>query len=168
MSRAVSQLLLVLLVGFVALGCGGSQRLDYEHDLAKVGSVVDRSLAKLPKDDSETIGPEQVTSLAEDLREAADQLHDLDPPGDAVRPQRRLEHGLRGIAAAFDDLARRLTTADTDAQKAELFVQFATDEKIDSAFNDVIAAQDAYAQAGYRVFGTNAPAKPATATGSSH
>ncbi len=143
----------LLLAAFVA-GCGGSERLEYERDLAKVGRVVDDSLEQLPDDDAETIGPEEVHDIADDLREAADQLEDLDPPKDAARAQRRLERGLRGVATAFDDLAKQLGDATTDAAKAELFVQFATDEQVDAAFDDLIGAQEAYAAEGYRVFGT--------------
>jgi hypothetical protein len=147
----------VLLAALVA-GCGGSERLEYERDLAEVGRVVDDSLEQLPNDDAETIGPEEVRRIADDLREAADQLEDLDPPSDAERAQRRLERGLRGVATAFDELAATLGDATTDAAKAELFVQFATDEQVDAAFDDLIGAQEAFAAEGYRVFGSGAPA----------
>lgn len=146
-----------MLLAVVAVGCGGSERLEYERDLAKVGRIVDTSLESLPTADSETIGPAEVRTVADDLREAADQLADLDPPKDAVRAQRRLERGLRGVATAFDDLASMLGDARSDAAKAELFVQFATDEDVDAAFDDIVGAQEAYAAEGYRVFGTKAP-----------
>jgi hypothetical protein len=77
------------------------------------------------------------------------------------------------VARAFDDLARRLRAAKTDADKAELFVKFATDQQVDTAFDDVIGAQEQYARKGYRVFSapaavtnsTPAPAaKPAATT----
>ena len=152
MSRTLVLACAVVLLGAVAAGCGGSERLEYERDLAEVGEVVDDSLDALPDDDSETIGPEQVRTIAEDLREAADQLDDLDPPDDARRAQGRLERGLRGVAAAFDDLADDLVDARSDAAKAELFVQFATDEEVDAAFDDLIASQEAFAAEGYRVF----------------
>jgi hypothetical protein len=155
--------LVLLVAAAAAAGCGGSQRIEYEQDLAKVGRIVDTSLAELPDDDTQTLGPAQVTSLAADLREAADQLDDLDPPDDAKDAQARLERGLRGVATAFDDLARDLKTADTDTEKAELFVQFATATKVDRAFDDVIGAQEAYARKGYRVFSAPAPPKRAAA-----
>ena len=149
----------VVLVAVVAGGCGGSERVEYERDLSKVGRVVDDSLAELPTDDAETIGPDEVARIADDLREAADQLDDIDPPDDAQRAQERLGRGLRGVATTFDDLADDLRTARTDAAKAELFVRFATDERVDTAFDDLIGAQDAFAAQGYRVFGSRAPAK---------
>lgn len=147
---------MVLLAALVS-GCGGSERLEYERDLAQVGRVVDDSLEQLPGDDAEAIGPEEVRQIADDLREAADQLEDLDPPSDAARAQRRLERGLRGVADAFDELAARLGDATTNSAKAELFVQFATDERVDAAFDDLIGAQEAYAAEGYRVFGSKKP-----------
>lgn len=149
----------MLLCGSALLagGCGSSERVEYERELAKVGRIVDTALAELPQDETTTLGPEQVSSLAEDLREAADQLEDLEPPSGAKAPQERLEQGLRGIAKAFDALADDLQEADTDQQKAEVFVKFSTDQRVDAAFDDVLGAQEAYADKGYRVFGTRAP-----------
>ncbi|MCW2928129.1 MAG: hypothetical protein JWM86_2097 [Thermoleophilia bacterium] len=163
MERLLAPMLLMVLAALVAAGCGGSERLSYERDLAKVGRTVDRSLEELPDSDGETIGADDVAKLADDLRDAAGQLHDLDAPAGVAGAQKRLERGLRGIAASFDDLASELRRAKTDAAKAELFVEFATDEQVDAAFDDVIAAQERYAAKGYRVFGTERAA-PAAAT----
>lgn len=157
MFRVKATTLLLVAMATLAVGCGGSERVEYERDLAKVGNVVDDALAKLPQDETTTIGPEQVSTLADELREAADQLADLDPPPGAGGPQTRLERGLRGIATAFDDLAADLQKAGTDEQKAEVFVQFATDQQVDAAFDDVVGAQEAYAAKGYRVFGGTKP-----------
>jgi hypothetical protein len=154
MSRRLASAILLLVAAAIVGGCGGSERVEYERDLAKVGRVVDDSLAELPQDESETVGPEEISKLADDLREAADQLSDLDPPPGAGRPQARLERGLRGIADAFDKLAADLQEANTDEAKADVFVEFYTDEQVDTAFDDVIGAQQAYATRGYRVFGT--------------
>jgi hypothetical protein len=156
MSRTLAPVLSLLLVALVAAGCGGSERVEYERDLAKVGKVVDDSLAELPQDETTTVGPEEISTLADDLREAAEQLSDLDPPPGASKPQARLERGLRGIAEAFDALAVDLQDATTDEAKADVFVEFYTDETVDAAFDDVIGAQEAYAARGYRVFGREA------------
>jgi hypothetical protein len=154
--RALGIVLLLLVAAGIATGCGSSQRVEYERDLAKVGRGIDHSLAKLPTDDSQSISPQQVAGLADDLREAANQLDDLDPPDDAKDAQAKLARGLRGVARAFDDLASRLRKADTDSAKAELFVKFATDQQVDAAFDDIVAAQKQYSSKGYRVF--SAPA----------
>ena len=163
MWRTFASALLLLLVAALAVGCGGSERVEYERDLAKVGKVVDDSLAELPQDDTTTVGPEEISRLADDMREAAEQLSDLDPPPGDGRPQARLERGLRGIADAFDALAADLQGATTDEAKADVFVEFYTDEQVDAAFDDVIGAQEAYAARGYRVFGRESAAesKPA-------
>lgn len=156
MSRTLVPAVLLLLVAVVAVGCGGSERVEYERDLAKVGKIVDDALAKLPQDETTTVGPEEIATLADELREAAEQLADLDPPPGAGKPQARLERGLKGIATAFDELAVDLRDATTDEAKADVFVEFYTDETVDAAFDDVIGAQEAYAARGYRVFGTEA------------
>lgn len=156
MARTLASALLLMLVALVLAGCGGSQRVEYERNLAKVGKLVDRSLDELPQDQTTTVGPAEITRLAEDLREAADQLADLDPPDDARKAQDRLERGLRGIADSFDDLATDLQDADTEEAKANVFVDFYTDQQVDAAFDDVIGAQEAYAAKGYRVFGSAA------------
>lgn len=157
MFRVRATAVLLCAAALVAAGCGGSERAEYERELTKVGRMVDASLAKLPQDETTTIGPEQLSSLADDLREAADQLEDLDPPSDARRPQDRLERGLRGIADAFDELAADLQDAETDQQKAEVFARFTTSQKVDAAFDDVLGAQQAYHAKGYRVFGSTPP-----------
>lgn len=159
MPAARSILFLLLVAALLAGGCGGSERAGYERDLAKIGRTVDRSLEQLPQDDSETIGPEDVARLAGDLREAANQLDDLDPPESVAPAQQQLERGMRHVADSFDALADDLRAARTDEAKAELFVEFATDEKIQAAFDDITGAQETYAAKGYRVFGTTAPAK---------
>lgn len=151
--------LALLLAALFAAGCGGSERVEYERDLAKVGEVVDTSLEQLPQDESQTTGPAEMAALADDLREAAEQLSDLDPPDDAKAAQQRLERGLRGVASAFDDLALELRAAEGDEEKAEVFVEFATDQRVDAAFDDIIGAQEAYSAKGYRVFGSPEPTK---------
>lgn len=164
MSRTPLRMLLALAATLLLTGCGGADRIEYERDLANVGRSVDRSLEQLPADGSSTIGPEEIRRIADDLREAADQLDDLDPPEDAASAHARLERGLRGVAAAFDDLADDLGDATTDAQKATLFVRFARDREIDQAFEDVVGAQEAFAEEGYRVFGTARQRSGAPAT----
>ncbi|MCB0880218.1 MAG: hypothetical protein KDC46_14690 [Thermoleophilia bacterium] len=153
-------MLVAVALALLVAGCGKADRTQYERDLAKVGRGVDASLESLPQDDTETIGAEEVSKIADDLREAADQLADLDPPDDVRDAQDRLESGLRGVADAFSQLAKDLGDADTSAAQAELYVKFANDDQVDAAFEDLVAAQEAFADKGYRVFGT-APTQPA-------
>jgi hypothetical protein len=160
--RALTLILLVAVAAMLAAGCGGAERLEYERDLAEVGRIVDDSLEQLPEDDGSSVGPSEVARIADDLREAADQLADLDPPADAAKAQARLERGLRGVAESFDDLAAELRSANSDDRKADLFVSFATDEDVEAAFADLLEAQEAFAREGYRVFGDRpVAAKPA-------
>ena len=156
----LASVVLVALVAVVAAGCGKADRVEYERDLAKVGRIVDESLEQLPDDDTAAVGPSDISRIAGDLREAADQLADLEPPDDARDAQEQLEAGLRGVADAFDQLAEDLADASSDGAHADLFVKFAEDEDVDRAFEDLVAAQEAYDAEGYRVFGT-APTVPA-------
>lgn len=160
MLRRSATALTIPLAALALTGCGGTDHADYERDLAEVGDVVEEALEAVPQDDSEPTGPEQVVALSRQLRDAADQLADLDPPDDAARAQRRLERGLRGVAEAFEELGSDLRSAEGEAAKADLFVEFTTDERTDTAFGDIVAAQDEYRREGYRVFDPPGPATP--------
>ncbi|MCW2925044.1 MAG: hypothetical protein JWM98_2448 [Thermoleophilia bacterium] len=157
MSRTLAIVVAIVLAGLLLAGCGDSERLTYERDLTKVGRDVERALDALPQDDTRTIGPGELSKLASQLREAADQLDDLDPPKGVGDAQRRLGHGLRGVATGFDDLASNLRAATDDQARSELFIEFQADEHVDAAFEDILAAQAAYSAKGYRVFETKAP-----------
>ncbi|MCW2955133.1 MAG: hypothetical protein JWO69_2 [Thermoleophilia bacterium] len=153
-----SSLPLVLLVALAAAGCGGPDRAEYSSDLSEVGGKVDAALEALPETDRATLGPQEVDQVAEELRAAADDLEGLEPPDDAAKPQARLEQGMRGVAAAFEQLADDLRATESDQEKGELFVSFSTDTDVEAAFEDISSAQEAYVEAGYRVFGAGAGA----------
>ncbi len=163
MLRAFASIVLVVLFAVSVAGCGKADRVEYERNLAKVGRIVDRSLEQLPDDDAEPVGPDDIARIAGDLREAADQLADLTPPADARDAQDQLEQGLRGVADALDRLADDLASVSGDGARADLFVKFAEDERVDRAFDDLVAAQEAYDAEGYRVFGT--PPEPSSPAG---
>jgi outer membrane protein assembly factor BamE (lipoprotein component of BamABCDE complex) len=146
----------VVAAALLAAGCGTADKVEYERDLAAVGRSVDESLERVPTGTDAQVGPEEVSRIAEDLREAADELDDMDPPEDARSAHERLARGLRGVAKAFDRLADDLGDARDDSAQAELFVRFASDQRVDRAFDDLVEAQEAFARSGYRVFGTGA------------
>ncbi|MEO6866752.1 MAG: hypothetical protein ABI200_01890 [Gaiellales bacterium] len=152
MHKTCFTLLLMALAALLVAGCGGSDRADYEQDLAEVGAVIERSLKSLDRSASETVGPKEIDTLAVDVMEAADQLDKIDPPDEVKLAHEQLERGLREVSAAFEQLADDLRGASTSEQQSEVFVAFATNEKIDAAFDDVIAAQTIFKDAGYRVF----------------
>lgn len=162
MARWLVNLLVFPCLLLAAAGCGESERVVYKRELAAVGRTVDQALAKVPADGARPVGPADIERIAGDLRAAADQLDELDPPADAARSQARLQRGLRGVATTFDDLSKDLRGAQTNEQKAELFVRFANDEHAERAFDDLIGAQESFAEDGYRVFGTQ-PTKPVAA-----
>jgi len=153
---------LLLATALVAAGCGGSDRADYEQELAKVGDVVEQALDRLPEDQAEALTAENVRALAEELDDAASELADLDPPKDAASAHKSLHSGLRGVASSFDQLADDLGEARTDSEKARVFVAFATDQGIGRAFEQLGDAQESYARNDYRVFDSTpvAPARP--------
>lgn len=152
-ARHLSVTLVFLLAGMLlAAGCGGSSRDAYQQDLTQVGGIVERALAKMPADEQTTVTPDQVHELADQLRDASNDLDGLDAPKGAVAPQAKMVHGLSNVADAFDGLADDLAAAKDDEAKAELFVAFASNTKIDDAFNDIAAAQTELANQGFHVF----------------
>lgn len=168
MSRLVSTLSFVLLAAVlaaVAAGCGEDPEVAYQRDLREVGTQVAASLDRVPTDSDEPVTSKQIAHLADRLRDSAGELEDLDPPSDATRTaQATFVRGLRKVATALVDLARDLDAAPDEADQAERFVEFATDESIEKSFDDLEDAQDAFARAGFRVFeDTRAPAPGARA-----
>ena len=136
----------------LCVGCGGDERAEYQQELTAVGATVSGALDALPQDDDTVVGAAEVAKLADELEAAADQLDELDPPEDVAAAHRRLLRGLRGVAKTFDALARDLDDATTESAKAELFVAFATDERVNESFTDLIGAQEAFAAKDYRIF----------------
>ena len=153
-----------LALALLLAGCGGDARVNYQRDLSEAGATVAAALDKLPRDETTTVTPAQLHGLADQLRDASGDIEGLDAPDDAVqKAQDQLGSGLKGVAEAFDGLADDLDGAVDDDAKAELFVAFASDTKIDAAFADISEAQSKYAAAGFHVFGTGAtPAGVAT------
>lgn len=142
----------VILAGLLA-GCGEDPKVSYQRDLRSVGSHVATSLARIPTDDDQTIAPQQIAKLADQLRSSADSLSSLNPPDDTTkRAQKMFVRGLRGVATALTGLSRHLAKSPDAATQAERFVEFATDDSIQRSFDDLENAQDAYARAGFRVF----------------
>lgn len=152
MSRIVPAVLAILLATSLLVGCGGDQRAEYQRDLEAAGKVVADALDELPDGEASTIEPRQVRVLATHLRDAADELDDLDPQPGVAEAQDELEQGLRGVADAFVDLAGELERGGTDAEQAERFVAFATDPDVDEAFEQLVRAQEAFAEHDFRVF----------------
>ncbi|MCW2973168.1 MAG: hypothetical protein JWN72_1441 [Thermoleophilia bacterium] len=155
---------LLVAAALLAAGCGGDARASYQRDLAEAGATVSRALDKLPRDETTTVTPTQVHDLADELRDASGDIDGLDAPDEATqKAQDQMTSGLTGVADAFDGLADELDGAGDDDAKAELFVAFASDTKIDAAFADISEAQAKYAAAGFHVFGKGpAPAGVAT------
>lgn len=162
-SMSVVALLLAALA-LLAAGCGGDPRANYQRGLGEVGAKVAAALDEFPRDEQQAVSPRQIHGLADQLREASDDLDGLDAPDDATgRAQEQLVDGLSGVAKAFDDLADDLDDDLDDDARAELFVSFASDTRIDRAFTDISEAQAKFATAGFQVFGKGgAPAAVAT------
>jgi hypothetical protein len=152
--RRLSVVVTFVAVSLLAASCGGDPRVNYQTDLTQVGATVTSALGRVPSDSTSEITPKQVHDLAGQLRSAASSLDGIGAPKGASMAQVQMVHGLDGVADAFDGLATKLDTAHTDEAKAELFVAFASDTKIDSAFNDISEAQAKYATAGFHMFAT--------------
>lgn len=151
MFRIAATLCALVLATLVASGCGEDPKVAYQRDLRAVGARIERALKQLPSG-QQTVSARDIRALSEALDEAADDLDDIDAPENVADAQRRFVRGLRGASAAYADLARELAAADTDAERADVFVSFATDDSIDSAFTDMSGAQETLAAAGFRLF----------------
>lgn len=161
MPRTRLSLLLTLAALLLAAGCGGDARVEYEQDLRSVGAGIERSLGKLPSGDGAQVDEEELARLAADVARAAEQLDELEPPERVRGAHRQLQQGLAVVADALDELARDVGDAPTPEEHSAVFVEFATDERIDAAFADIETAQETFADAGYSVF-RRPPARPAS------
>lgn len=134
--------------------CGSSDKAEYKHELAAVGRIVDRSLEQIPEDEISTATPADLRRIASDLRKAVRKLNELDPPEGLEKAQKQLGSGMEGVANAYETFADDLENAQEDTDKAEVFVRFVNDPKVEIAFDRIEAAQELYSKRGYRVFRT--------------
>lgn len=152
-----SSLLIVfsLLLALVAAGCGESDEVTYKRDLLDVGKTIERALAQMPNADTdEVVDSTMLRKLATQLAKAADELRSLDPPNEVSAAHAQMLKGLEGADQALVELADDLDKARDEIHQSELFVEFASNEQNEAAFNDLASAQEAYDAAGYRVFDT--------------
>lgn len=163
--RSVALLAVVFAMSMLVAACGGEPTKDsYEHDVARIGRSVDRSIDELSPPDGRAPTAGDVRKLSTDLDEAADRLDEITPPQEVTKAHEQMLRGMRGVADAFSRLGTSLDKAGDDNERATLFVEFLDDKRANSAFNDLTSAQAAYEAQGYHVFGEAAASKPDTET----
>jgi hypothetical protein len=133
-------------------GCGEDERVAYQRDLSRATNGVEDALDQGSLGPTAAVGPAEVERIAAALRTSAEDVDGLDAPDDVADEQLQLVRGLAGVADSFEQLADQLRRAESETERAELFVAFTTDERAEQAFDDLESAQDGFARAGLRVF----------------
>jgi len=150
----------VLLPALVLVGCGGTTKAEYEADMQRVATRVDRSIAEL-----EGSGGDQLRAARSVLEEATDELDGFSPPDEVAKAHKQYVAGLRGMAellASYEGL--KPNKAADQRRVVKLFEQLEGDS---SPIAQIERAQEAFREAGYDVFveGTSGPPGSAAGTG---
>jgi hypothetical protein len=119
----------VLLLGtvvFALAGCGGGgpkplTKAQYERHLQADGAAAQRATRSLGTNTRPLALAKNLAQIQATLRRIADDLDGLRPPSDAVRDNARIAAGLRGLAASFEPLRRKLAAG----KKVDLAQEFA-------------------------------------------
>jgi hypothetical protein len=131
-------------------GCGGGDRLskaEYEEKMQEVGASLERSF--------EAIGdnPDSLDQLSEalgksqdELREAADELEDVEPPENVEDAHDDVVDGLRGVADQFGELVE--ATEEGDPEEIE---QFMKDFEDSDAAKKLQSATEEIKSKGYKI-----------------
>ena len=101
--------LCLVVLALVAGGCGESEKEKYEKGVDEIGQTLEKEFAQIGRDIQASGGLEnaapEIEESAELLDEAAADLEELDPPGDAERAHRLITAGVNQLAAEFRDAA---------------------------------------------------------------
>lgn len=150
-SRHVARALLLfaLLVPFVA-ACGSStlDKRDYQDKVTKVGDAAESQLHGVVDGNSPPTA-EQMQRAGSVFQQAARDLGKLEPPTKVAKAHKQLVDGFQLLGDSFARYSDNLARANSDADRAQVFVDFAADTKVQRAFDDLTAAQAAFRTAGY-------------------
>jgi hypothetical protein len=144
------------LVVVALAGCGGGgakplTKAQYEQHLQADGAAAQRATKSLAGGTRPLALAKSLAQVQAELRRVADDLDGLRPPSDAVRDNARIARGLRGLAASFEPLRRKLAAG----QKLNLAQEFAKLQEPKSVADAQLAINDLQRK-GYAVgvFGT--------------
>lgn len=144
-------LLLAAMAMVVAAGCGESETLtqsEYEAEVREINEASYERLSQLAKG-AELPSEEDLKLVADELNTAADELDDLNPPLSVIEAHEAWVNGLRDAADAVDD-ARDKLTSDDRSEQLKAYQQLG--ESL--ASEQLQAAREAFAEAGYDIFAT--------------
>lgn len=141
----------VLLAALLVAGCGGTSKAEYETEVGKIGTSVEKDLDKL---DSGTPSPEVIDEVQGTLEEAADDLEGIDPPSEVSELHDDLVEVLRDTAALFDDLSPLMEKATSNPEamgKQELDRMTAVTEEFAGIQKRMAKVQEGYEAKDYEI-----------------
>lgn len=110
-SRLLLAIAIAVLSAALLAGCGGVSKADYEKDVRKVGTEVEKDLDKL---DSGTPTAKDLDTAKDSLEKAADDLEDIEAPSDVEKLHDDLVDTLRDTADLLDEMAPLMEKASKD------------------------------------------------------
>jgi predicted nucleic acid-binding Zn-ribbon protein len=110
-SRLLVAIAIALLSAALLAGCGGVSKADYEKDVKKVATKVEKDLDKL---DSGTPTAKDLDTAQKTLESAADDLEDIDPPSEVEDLHDDLVETLNDTAKLMDKMAPLMDKASKD------------------------------------------------------
>lgn len=149
--------ILVLATALAALalvGCGEMSKQEYQKKADRIGRRAERQMDTIFKGGKPPTSRSLQRASAV-IDDAAGEMEDLHPPAAVKTAHDRMVRGLHGLADAFGRLADDLKDAKTDEQRAKVFLKMGQDDDAKKAFDDLSAAEKAFAKAGYKVFSNN-------------
>lgn len=110
-SRLLVAIAIALLSAALLAGCGGVSKSEYEKDVKKVASKVEKDLDKL---DSGTPTAKDLETAKGTLEDAADDLEDIEAPSEVEDLHDDLVKTLDDTADLMDDMAPLMEKASKD------------------------------------------------------
>lgn len=110
-SRLLVAIAIALLSAALLAGCGGVSKAEYEKDVKKVATKVEKDLDKL---DSGTPTAKDLDTAKESLETAADDLEDIEAPSEVEDLHDDLVSTLNDTAKLMDEMAPLMEKASKD------------------------------------------------------
>lgn len=110
-SRLLVAIAIALLSAALLAGCGGVSKAEYEKEVEKIGTKVEKDLNKL---DSGQPTSKDLVTAEKSLNDAADDLEDVEAPSDVEKLHDDLVDTLRDTAKLMDEMAPLMEKAAKD------------------------------------------------------
>jgi outer membrane murein-binding lipoprotein Lpp len=110
-ARLLLALVAALLCAALLAGCGGTSKADYQKQVKKIGSKVEKDIDKL---DSGSPSTKDIDAAHDSIDQAADDIDDIDPPSEVKDLHEDLVSTLHDTADVLDRLAPLMAKATKD------------------------------------------------------